>query len=65
MAINTIVPIVFSTLYLVYVFWAFSNAKKTGRTYTYKLGWVLASIAILGFCIYALITGRSITDFIG
>lgn len=65
MPLNTIIPIVFAVMYLAYVVWAAIRANKTGNSYRYRPVWVLASIAILGFCIYALITGRAITDFLG
>lgn len=62
---NTLVPIVFSIIYIAYFFIARTIAVRKGTSYRYKPLWLLVSFVVLGYSIYCLVTGKDITQFLG
>lgn len=65
MSFNTWIPIIFAVGYLTYIVFASKSAKKNGGSYEYRPAWILISLLVIGLCIYALVTGQSITNFLG
>lgn len=63
--LNTIIPIVFSILYIIFYFVMLNRSKKTGNGFSYRPTWLILSFGILIFCVYCLITGKDITQFLG